>query len=348
MKLVPTKLHEANKLVVTSEALFKFCYTEHMTFQNNSIFWVEVQRIVPNPYQPRRHFDEERLKDLANSIRQYGVLQPLVVTQREVSRENGGMGMEYELIAGERRLRASKMAGLSQVPVIIRDDHENEQVKLELAIIENLQREDINAVERARAFKQLAETFGLSHTDIAKKIGRSREYVSNTLRILQLPEAMQQALAENQITEGHTRPLLMLADRPEEQMTLFKEIIAKKINVRDAEQISRRIAYDKVRKRERMYDPDIVELEERASESLGTRVRVEPGAVGGRILIDVMSEDDVRKVLHILNGDQTLQTEQTYQTEQTPEASEAQRSSTKLDETSSSDEDLYSINNFSV
>lgn len=320
-----------------------------MTFQNNSIFWVEVQRIVPNPYQPRRHFDEERLKDLANSIRQYGVLQPLVVTQREVSRENGGMGMEYELIAGERRLRASKMAGLSQVPVIIRDDSQNEQVKLELAIIENLQREDINAVERARAFKQLSETFGLSHTDIAKKIGRSREYVSNTLRILQLPEAMQQALAEGQITEGHTRPLLMLADRPEEQLTLFKEIIAKKINVRDAEQISRRIAYDKVRKRERMYDPDIVELEERASESLGTRVRVEPGAVGGRILIDVMSEDDVRKVLHILNGDQTIQTEQTIQTQQTPEVTETnQANEASPAKEATPDEDLYSINNFSV
>ena len=158
-----------------------------MAYQSNSIFWVEVDRIVPNPYQPRRDFDEGRLKDLANSIRQYGVLQPLVVTQREVSRDNGGMGMEYELIAGERRLRAAKIAGLTQVPVIIRDDQENEQVKLEIAIIENLQREDINAVERAQAFKQLAGQFGLSHTDIAKKIGRSREYVSNTLRILMLP-----------------------------------------------------------------------------------------------------------------------------------------------------------------
>jgi len=278
-----------------------------MAFQGDSIFWVEVNRIVPNPYQPRRHFDEAKLKDLASSIRQYGVLQPLVVTQKEVVKENGGIGVEYELIAGERRLRAAKLAGLSQVPVIIRDEQENEQMKLEIAIIENLQREDINAVERARAFKQLAEQFKLSHGDIAKKVGRSREYVSNTIRILQLPDDMLRALAEGAITEGHTRPLLMLSDKPEEQRVLFKEITTKKINVRDAEQISRRIAVDRVRRKDRAYDPDIVALEEEASQKLGTRVRVEPTAVGGRILIDYMTEDEVRKVLNILNGAQTAQ-----------------------------------------
>lgn len=319
-----------------------------MAFQNNSIFWVEVNRIIPNPYQPRRFFDEQKLKELADSIRQYGVLQPLVVTQREVAKENGGIGVEYELIAGERRLRASKMAGLSQVPVIIRDDEQTAQMKLELAIIENLQREDINSVERARAFHQLAEQFGLTHTEIAKKVGRSREYVSNTVRILQLPEDMQQSLAEGGITEGHTRPLLMLIDRPEEQRTLFKEILARKMNVRDAEQISRRIAVDKVRKRERMYDPDIVELEERASETLGTRVRVEPGAVGGRILIDFNSEEDVRKVLRLLNRE-----------EQTTEAPQSFAGSSETSENdvptevpepknTPPEDDLYSVTNFSI
>ena len=127
-----------------------------MAFTNNAIFWIEVEKISPNPYQPRREFDQDKLKGLAESIRQYGVLQPLVVTQKEIHRDDGGMSVQYELIAGERRLRASKIAGLSMVPVIIKDGHENEQMKLELAIIENLQREDISPLERARAFHQLA------------------------------------------------------------------------------------------------------------------------------------------------------------------------------------------------
>ena len=316
-------------------------------FQSNSIFWVEVEKIVPNPFQPRREFDQAKLKDLSDSIRQYGVLQPLVVTQREVPREGGGMSVQYELIAGERRLRASKLAGLSQVPVIIRDDAENDQMKLEIAIIENLQREDINAVERARAFKQLAEQFGLSHVQIAAKVGKSREYVSNTIRLLMLPDDMLTALAEGKITEGHTRPLLMLADRPEEQGLLFREIILKKITVRDAEQISRRIATDKVRKKERMYDPDIVALEERVSESLGTRVRVEPTGLGGRIMIDNFSPDDIRKILTLLDAKQTTEKSQEATDHQEPitEASGQQPASV---DPKKEDDDLYAVTNFSL
>lgn len=320
-------------------------------FQSNSIFWVEVDKIVPNPFQPRREFDPAKLKDLSDSIRQYGVLQPLVVTQRERERESGGMMVEYELIAGERRLRASKMAGLSQVPVIIRDDAENDQMKLELAIIENLQREDINAVERARAFKQLADSFGLSHVQIAAKVGKSREYVSNTIRLLLLPEDMLTALGEGKITEGHTRPLLMLSDRPEEQQVLFREILLKKITVRDAEQISRRIATDKVRKKERMYDPDIVALEERVSEALGTRVRVEPTGLGGRILIDYFAPEDIKKILTLLNGETGVVSPDqgslpTTEFAETPEtASEVPPPAV---EEKKDDDDLYAVTNFSL
>lgn len=314
-----------------------------MSFHNNAIFWVEVEKIVPNPFQPRRFFDEQKLKDLSDSIRQYGVLQPLVVTQREHQREDGGISVQYELIAGERRLRASKMAGVSLVPVIIRDDEESEQMKLELAIIENLQREDINPIERARAFSQLAEHFGLKHGEIAHKIGRSREYVSNTIRLLMLPEEMQQALSEGKITEGHTRPLLMLIDRPEEQLVLFKEIIFKKLTVRDAEQISRRIATEKVRRHDRLYDPDIIELETRASERLGTRVRVEPKEVGGRIFIDFGSEEDLRKILAVLNS------EETHHVESVPDQPPPQEEiSTEENIPKKEDDDLYSITNFSV
>src|SRR3989338_7652130 len=154
---------------------------------SNSIFCVDTNKIKPNPYQPRRDFDEARLEDLALSIKQYGVLQPLTVSRVEVEKEEGGLTTEYELIAGERRLRAAKIAGVLQVPVIIRTG-DTTIMKLELAIIENLQREDLNAVDRARAFFRLVNEFKFTHNEIAKKMGRSREYVSNSLRILTLPE----------------------------------------------------------------------------------------------------------------------------------------------------------------
>lgn len=269
-------------------------------FQNNSVFFVETTRINPNPFQPRKEFNEDKLSQLADSIRMYGVLQPLVVTRKEVEKEDGGLETQYELIAGERRLRASKIAGLSQVPVLIRSQEDDDQVKLELAIIENLQREDINAIDRAKAFAQLANQFGLKHGEIAKKVGRSREYVSNSIRLLSLPENMQQALQDGKISEGHSRTLLMLCDKPQEQEVLFKEITVKGLTVRDAEKISRKIAYDKVRKKERMFDPEIVELEEQLSTSLGTRVHIEKKNIGGKIEIDFFSNDDVRKILDLL------------------------------------------------
>ena len=181
-----------------------------MAFKGDSIYWVETEKVVPNPFQPRREFDEHKLRELSDSIRMYGVLQPLTVTRHEIQREDGTFYSEYELIAGERRLRASKLAGIAQVPVIIREGEESEQEKLELAIIENLQREDLNAVDRALAFKQLAEQFNLSHVEVAKKVGRSREYVSNSIRLLALPENILNSLKHGEISEGHARTLLML------------------------------------------------------------------------------------------------------------------------------------------
>ena len=142
-------------------------------------------------------------------MRQYGVLQALVVTRSEVEKPEGGLAVEYELIAGERRLRAAKIAGLKQVPVLIRTGAENDLTKLELAIIENIQREDLNPVDRARAFDKLAREFGFKHGEIGKKVGKSREYVSNTLRLLMLPEHILQALSDGKISEGHSRPLMM-------------------------------------------------------------------------------------------------------------------------------------------
>lgn len=268
-----------------------------MEFYNNSIFWIDVDKIKPNPFQPRREFDEVRLKDLAGSIRQYGVLQPLVVTRKEIEKPDVGISVEYELISGERRLRASRLAGLVQVPAIIKTGDQSDRLKLELAIIENLQREDLNPIERAKSFKQLVDQFGLKHIEVAEKIGKSREYVSNSIRLLLLPQEMQDALYDGKISEGHTRPLLMLTDRSEEQGVLFKEIMLKKMTVREAEGIARRIAFERARKKDRMFAPDIIEMEEKLTEVLGTRVLIEQKNEGGKIHIDFFNESDLRSIL---------------------------------------------------
>jgi ParB family chromosome partitioning protein len=260
----------------------------------DSIYWVEVDKIKPNPFQPRREFDELRLKALADSIRQYGVLQPLVVTRKDVEKE-GGLGTEYELIAGERRLRASKLAGLKQVPVVIRTNETNLS-KLELAIIENLQREDLNAVDRAKALQKLVEEFGLSHGEVGAKIGKSREYVSNSIRLLSLPEYMQQSIINKEMSEGHGRTLLALNDRPEERETLFKEIILKKLPVRTAERIARSIAQERVRKHHRK-SVEMVELEKSLTETLGTRVIIEANEQGGRLMIEFFSPEDLSNLV---------------------------------------------------
>src|SRR3989338_6926937 len=263
-------------------------------FHNNAIFWVEVDKIKPNPFQPRKEFDEAKLADLARSIRQYGVLQPLTVSRKEVEKQDGGIATEYELIAGERRLRAAKLAGVQSVPVLIRAGLDDDRTKLELAIIENLQREDLNPIDRAKAFEQLTKQFGFKHTEVAEKVGKSREYVSNTIRLLLLPQTMQDALSEGKITEGHTRPLLMLSDRAEEQEVLFREIMQKRLTVRDTESIARRIAFDKVRKKEYLYSPEILDMERQLGEALGTRVAIEPKENGGKLSIDFISEDDLQ------------------------------------------------------
>ncbi len=326
---------------------------------SNSIFWVDTDKIKPNPYQPRRDFDEVRLQDLANSIKQYGVLQPLTVSRTEKEKEGGGLVTEYELIAGERRLRAAVLANVSQVPVIIREG-DTAIMKLELAIIENLQREDLNVVDRARAFFRLASEFKFTHNEIAKKMGRSREYVSNSLRILTLPEEILTGLRDGKISEGHTRPILMLADHPQEQLVLFKEIVYKKITVREAERLARKIAFDRVRKKEFMPDPEIVELEEEFQEKLGTRVHIDRKELGGQIKIDYFSTEDLRAILDLINKsnvgkkpEDMLENHITNLPPQTGNEVEGNTSEAPVDdrskeEVTKDDSELYNISNFSL
>lgn len=330
---------------------------------SNSIFWIDTDKIKPNPFQPRRDFDEARLQDLADSIKQYGVLQPLIVSRVEVEKEGGeGIMTEYELIAGERRLRAAKLAQVSQVPAVIRTG-DTAIMKLELAIIENLQREDLNVVDRARAFFRLVSEFKFTHNEVAKKMGRSREYVSNSLRILTLPEEILNGLSEGKITEGHTRPILMLADHPEEQMVLFKEIVYKKITVREAERLARKIAYDRVRKKEFMPDPEITELEEEFQEKLGTRVHIDRKELGGQIKIDFFSTEDLRTILDLIQkGEaekkpadllenyiaQNNENSDVGHPTSEPEPTETPVDDRTKEETQKDDTDLYNISNFSV
>ena len=322
------------------------------SYVNNAIFWIEVEKIHPNPYQPRQEFDQVKLKDLSESIRMYGVLQPLVVTRKEVIHDGAGMSVEYELISGERRLRASKLAGLAQVPALIRNGEEDAQLKLEMAIIENLQREDLNAVDRARSFERLVREFKLKQSQVAEKVGKSREYVSNSLRILTLPDEMITALQDGHISEGHTRPLLMLTDKPDEQKVLFKEIMTKKLTVREAESLSRRVATEKIRNKGKYLDPAIIEMEKNFTESLGTRVRIEKVKDGGTVVIDFFSPDDLRALLEKLSQGSS---QGTTKASASVEADSMVNQSAPIDDRSPASvdkaentEDLYSLKDFSL
>lgn len=267
-----------------------------------------MEKIRPNPLQPRREFDPEKLNDLKESIRQYGVLQPLVVTRVETETPNG-TNVEYELIAGERRWRASKLAGLSQVPVVIQDQTDD-KFKLEVSIIENVQREDLNPIERAIAFNKLVEEFKLRHHEVAVKVGKSREYVSNTIRLLNLPQEIRDALVNGELSEGHCRAVLMISDNPEEQIKFYKNIVENKLSVRKAEKASRDLAIEKTRKQASgYYDPDIAKMEKMLSLLLKGIVKIQKEDGKGRVMIEFLSDKDlasfVSKTAGIAQGNES-------------------------------------------
>jgi len=195
------------------------------------IFWIEIEKIRPNPYQPRKEFDEEALSSLADSIKKYGMLQPIIVSKIEKKSEKG-ISYEYQIIAGERRWRASKLIGLRQVPVIIKEQSNRE--KLEIALIENVQRKNLNPIDKAEAFERLRSEFALLEKDIAKLSGSSRESVANSLRILTLPEEVKNSLKDNTISEGHARALLGAKD-VKLIKELLEEIIINSYSVRETE-----------------------------------------------------------------------------------------------------------------
>lgn len=277
--------------------------TENELATLGSVFLIEVGKIKPNSQQPRTEFDLEKLKDLSESIRQYGVLQPLVVIRKETENEYG-ISVEYELIAGERRLRASKLAGLSQVPVVIRKESD-EKTKLELAIIENLQREDLNAIDRAMAFSKLAESFKLKHHEIAARVGKSREYVSNTIRLLMLPEEIQSGLLRGEVSEGHCRTLLALDGRLEEQMALYRDIVEKKMSVRLVEKITRNMV-NGILMAEAGINADLKSMEKKLADTLGTKVQIEMTGGRGTISINFFSNEELNAFINKMMAEKSF------------------------------------------
>ncbi len=251
---------------------------------------VPVESVRRNPRQPRMHFDPQELEELTASVREHGILQPLIV-----SAEPDG---SYTLIAGERRLEAARRAGLRTVPVLVRQIEE--RGRLELALIENLQRADLNPLEEAEAYRQLHEEFGLSHEEIAQRVGKSRVAITNTLRLLSLAEPVKQALLEGAISEGHARALLTLSTA-EAQTAALRTVLQQGLNVRQTEELVRRLSGKRSpHKPAKLPPPEIQALEERLRSSLGTKVSLRHGRKGGVIAIYYYSEEELNALMEKL------------------------------------------------
>jgi ParB family chromosome partitioning protein len=255
---------------------------------------VPVWSITPNPMQPRGGLDPEALEDLANSIREHGLIQPLIVTLQGPER--------YQLIAGERRLQAARMAGLTNVPIIIKEA--TDQQLLELALVENIQRADLNPLEEAAAFRQLVEDFGLTQEQIAGRVGKSRVAVTNTLRLLRLPDEVKQALANGTIREGHGRALLALPT-PEAQTAALRTVISNALSVRQTEELVRRLmAEQPTRAPKKVKSPETRALEKRLRDTLGTKVSLYRSPKGkGRVVIHFFSEEELQTIFDVITGE---------------------------------------------
>jgi len=265
-----------------------------------AIFQIEVEKIKPNPHQPRRDFNPEGIKELAASIREFGLLQPIVVTKVEKETPTG-VAVEYELIAGERRLMAAKLLGLERVPAIVRSvDLERE--RLEMAIIENLQREDLNPIEMARAFSRLQEEFRLTQREIAARLGKSRGVVANTVRLLDLPPFIQEALTKNQITESHGR-LLLTVDDPGAQKRLFEDLVANRLTTREL-QNRVRTPKERTKSPQETLSPELKMFEEKLSAELGTPVLISRSGETGKITITFYSSEELQNIVRRLGADE--------------------------------------------
>jgi len=258
-----------------------------------SVQEIGIENVLPNPYQPRHAFNDEALTDLAQSIKQHGVIQPLTVRRTEEG---------FQLIAGERRLRAARIAGLATVPAIIRPATDAQM--LQVALVENLQREDINPVDAAEAYQQLMSQFNATQEEVSQVVGKSRTAIANTLRLLRLPQEIQAAIRDGRLTEGHARQLLALPNEAEMHI-VWRKIDAHGLSVRETEDLVRKLMdrrgpepHHEAPER----DPNLVDLEERLQRLLGTRVNITPRREGGTIAIVFTSLDDLNRIVDVLEG----------------------------------------------
>ncbi len=257
---------------------------------NTAIIEALIGEVQSNRHQPRKFFAEKPLQELAASIKEHGILQPLVVV-----RAAGG----YELVAGERRLRAAKIAGLKKVPVIIREA--SDLAKLELALIENIQRSDLNPIEEAEAYQKLNDEFGLTHEAIAKRMGKSRPVVSNTIRLLSLPGEIQQALAEGRITEGHAKVLMEIKDEAK-RLVMFRQVLEQKLTISDTAKEVKKVEVNR-HTRQISRDPNLASYEDRLRERLGTKVIIRRrGQNGGEIVIEYYGEEEFGELMSKLTS----------------------------------------------
>lgn len=269
-----------------------------ITTDSEGTLWVNPSLLKPNPHQPRQFFDEEKLSELTESVRREGVLSPIII-------EDAGDGSFY-IIAGERRTRAARAAGLEKVPVQLRKYSDTR--KLEVALIENIQRTDLNPVEEAEAYMQLMQMEGITQEEVAEKVGKSRSAVANTIRLLKLPEEMRHSLASGELSSGHARALLSVDDGPARQ-ALYKKILSQGFSVRQAEkeadELKRMLsgaAPAKSAKAEKPRDPNYADLEQKFIESLGTKVQLKGSWNKGQLVIDYFSQEDLDRIFNKIVG----------------------------------------------
>lgn len=257
--------------------------------------YVKITKVEPNREQPRKNFDEDALQELADSIKQYGIVEPLIVQDRKT---------HYEIIAGERRWRAAKLAGLKEVPVIVRNYTEQEIV--EISLIENIQREDLNPIEEAQAYRRLLTEFHLKQDEVAERVSKSRTAVTNSMRLLKLCDEVQQMIIDDMITTGHARALISIED-PEQQYTIAQKVFDEKLNVRDVEKLVKNLNKPEKAKKEPVADKalEVVyqDLEEKLKQSLGTKVSIaSKGDGAGKLEIEFYTHDDLEKITDLLTG----------------------------------------------
>lgn len=260
--------------------------SEKVSYEGARIEQIEIDKIVPNPFQPRKTFEPTALKELSDSIKEHGVIQPLVVIKS---------GSMYELVVGERRFRASQLAGMTLVPAIIKEEM-IDQTKLEVALIENIQRQELNPIEEALAYDKLMKMFSLTQEEVAKKVGKSRPAVANTVRLLNLPAEVQRLVIEGKLSEGHARALLGLND-PEKIILMAKKIIEDNWTVRQVEAKVRELTTKKSMDSATV-DPKLLAMESELRMKLGAQVKIQRQGSGGKIMIEFYSDEELSDIIH--------------------------------------------------